>query len=142
MKTRIILAVALCMSSSGLMAQSSGNAVYSWVDANGARHYSDRPPVGRRAAPIEVDVSKPASAGASIQGLSSVPTADTTQAAAEKQKRERAEDCEVARNNLRLLDDPKSQVVEKGVEGSKPMDDTARIEARALAERQVQDFCR
>ena len=142
MKIKLVLTMALCIYSTGLMAQSSGKTVYSWVDANGARHYSDRQPVGRRAAPIEVDVSKPASAGASIQSLSSVPVSDTAKAAEEKQKRERAEDCEVARNNLRLLDDPKSQVVEKGVEGAKPMDDLGRIEARALAERQVQDFCR
>ena len=142
----IWIAAVLCLWSAGSFAQTR-HAVYSWVDANGARHYSDRQPVGSQITPIKVKVSQPSGNGGAAQAVATVATrpiapTEAEKAAQEKQQRDRAEDCEVARNNLKLLDDPKAQVVEKGVDGAKPMDNTARIEARVLAERQVQDFCR
>ena len=151
MKTSLALAVLLALAA-GTSAHAQ-TKVYTWVDSSGVRHHADRPPPGQaNLQPRKVDVVvpppshtvKPIAAldGAGQPRLDGEVPPATQAEAKEKLRASRVEDCEVARNNLRLLSDPKAKIVEKGAEASgKAMSDADRINAYVVAERQVQEFC-
>lgn len=111
--------------------------VYSWVDSSGRQHYSDRPPLGVEMKPRSVVVSKP-----STPVSSSVSTMPADKTSADQMiADQRAKDCEVAKNNLTLLNDPNRQIVNQADPEAKPLDEAGKTRARALAESQVRDFC-
>lgn len=131
-----IVFVALALAASSAQAQTQVR-VYSWTDASGRQHYSDRPPVGSEVQARQMKVAKPTA------NTEAVPTAlpDNKAGADAMIAQQRTKDCEVARNNLNLLNDPNRQIVNQADPEAKPLDNAARVRARALAESQVQDFC-
>lgn len=115
--------------------------IYSWTDASGRQHHSDRPPVGMNIKPRHVNAPQPSSTPVSRADEPSQEEVADPQKIAQQIEQQRAKDCEVAQNNLRLLGDPNRQIVNQADPEAKPLDEAQRMRAKALAERQVKDFC-
>ena len=136
MFAKLSLVVALVIAASAAHAQTQVR-VYSWVDASGRHHHSDRPPTGANIKPRQVNVSQP-----SEQVVAPAAEAPKDKKGADEMiAQQRAKDCEVARNNLKLLNDPNRQIVNQADPEAKPLDEAGKTQARALAESQVKDFC-
>jgi hypothetical protein len=133
-KSSLLIALALVASVANAQSQVR---IYSWVDASGRHHHSDRPPAGSNIKPRQVNVSQPTPP--TVTETAAVP--QDKKGADEMISKQRAKDCEVARNNLNLLNDLNRQIVNQADPEAKPLDEGARTRARSLAESQVKDFC-
>lgn len=111
--------------------------VYVWTDAKGVRHYTDQPPLNKsKMVPRQVTTAynNPNASAVSNSGLSP---------ADQQQKEVRLASCATARRNLDLINDPKSTILMEGNTGKTGavMNETARNQARSLAQQQVDQFC-
>ncbi len=104
MKTAFVIALSLA----GLLITTGIQAakVYTWVDADGVTHYSERPPKNVKASAVELKTghSEPVNYG----GAAETTTAESAPAAAQAQpqaqtSRKNPERCEQARKNLEVL---------------------------------------
>lgn len=127
-----------------LLAASAAQAgVYKWTDANGRVHYSSSPPPGGqaeqvriRSAPASSEADTPAPAAAPAEEQGAGETAEPTSA-----RETFAKNCEIARQNLTVLQDPKLTVFRQ--DGGKPVryDEEQRKQQIAAAQAQVQQWC-
>ena len=125
--------------------------LYKWVDEDGSVTYSQQQPPGQQAETVEVRVSGPSdeAAKSELENLTeraSEASRDrqfAATAAAELQEREERirKNCEIARENKRVLESaPRVQATD---DAGNPyfIDDASRQERLAQAQQQIEDFC-
>lgn len=128
---RIILALACLAGAPALAAD-----VYKWTDDQGQVHYSDQPPLNREAELI-------AAPGRASPAAATRPAAGPTEAAATETAAEAAgEHCEVARDNLALLEDESIEEFRRDDGDAFRPDADERADLIAEARAQVAYFCR
>lgn len=129
------LALGAALAMSPLKAQET---YYKWTDANGAVHYSDTPPEGRRANVVRVRQ------GASVTSETAAPAPAATSAVAPLQQVEQAwqeQACRSARNDLAILKSGKLVVAGDSPEEAKRMSDADREASMAGAQARVEQYC-
>lgn len=126
--------------------------VYRWVDEQGKAHFSDTPPVQRKAEKIEIRPVMPSSPAAATQGRSwQQQVEDSNLRRNQQEKREKAEEhdkqqaeqkCLAARRSLDILNRGRPLYrVDKSGERVYLEDDQRKAEAEA-ARRRIEADCR
>lgn len=133
-KGAVLFLVAAAFSS--LAHAQSRAQVYSWTDASGVRHYGDSNSAPLRAKKIAVRATPAPSA----DRPSSTPAPETTSnSAPDPAAQNEAQACRVARNNRKLLADPKQNVLSE--DGKSVLDENSRAQRLALADKRVEAYC-
>lgn len=128
--------------------------VYRWVDSAGTVQYSERVPAGVHAEPVPLHYAPASQNQASEElkrlrersglGGASAPPGVPTQPSADRkaeQERQQAENCRVARENLRVLETAQ-RVWSKDAQGNDVRLDDDQKQARLEeTRRQVQQYC-
>lgn len=108
-----ILALAVCIMAIPVLA--TAESVYKWTDENGVTHFGDRQPTGQQSESISIRTGKSSRSGGSgsmspqqrVQQMEEqeAENAQSQQvsAAEEARQKQRAANCETARNNLSLI---------------------------------------
>ena len=162
MLTRHLLTLMLALGSAAAIA----GQVYSWTDASGKRHFSDKPPPGVEATKTGIRTSSPVpsgpAAGGAQQSTGDAPAAPKTwkekAEAADKRRTEQAEEsakaqkeadqaqrkkdaCERATAQLKLLESG-ARVQRVGDGGEREvLDDAGRAEEIARTRQVMSDAC-
>ena len=147
MRTLLCCSLALCLGAG----TASAVQLYKWVDEEGNVTYSQQRPPDQPAETIEVRVTGPDDEAARSELESLTERANAAQedrefaatAAAELRDREQRikKNCEVARENLRVLQNaPRVQATD---DSGNPyfIDDAAREQRMAQTRQQIEDFC-
>lgn len=109
-----ILALAVCVLAIPVFA--TAQSVYKWTDENGVTHFGDRKPTGKQSESVSIRTGKK-SGGSSMSPQQSpqqkvqqiedeeaeVKENETLSAAEEARQKQRAANCDTARNNLALI---------------------------------------
>ena len=128
--------------------------VYRWVDSAGTVQYSERVPVGVRAEPVPLHYA-PASQGQAGEelkrlrersglGAASTPPAAPPQPSADRkaeQERQQAENCRVARENLRVLETAQRDWSKDAQGNDVRLDDDQKQARLEETRRQIQQYC-
>lgn len=148
MKSRMLLLVLLVTSVPAVCGQ-----VYSWTDANGVKHFSDSPPPPNVTNAQKIKVHGGVTSGEAPAAPAPAATpADTTPAATPTQAsnkpmvdspENRAKQCQMAKQNLALLQSNYQVSAPVGADGkTQVLDDAGRKAAVARATDQVTFYCR
>ena len=125
----VLVAVALSMPS----AMASG--AYSWIDANGIKHYSDQPPPASAKNPRRLRLSTSSSRSIETEPVDAKPSGNQAMArAAGYEEKDIKRNCEVATKNLAALN-AAPQLLSGSEEAMN------REQARTQAKGQVNLFC-
>jgi|APCry1669189844_1035258.scaffolds.fasta_scaffold13532_2 ribosomal protein L14E/L6E/L27E len=142
MKTRAILSVLVAF----LLSAPAMAEVYQYVDANGKTVFSDQPPPGARAKPLNVRASAAASAPAKASKTTALSEVEKKNAEIdaenakikEQNKKTAQENCKNARNNLAAL----QQGGRVKMPGSNALaTDSQRSELLQAAQQNVASWC-
>jgi len=130
-------------------AQDAAARIYKWVDEEGNVQYTQKPPPDRPSETVDVATSGPSTAPEDEQEGEQSADAEPGEAEqapapeqlAMEQEEQIRQNCEIARNNLKLLES--GVRVQTRDEAGNPviLDDEAREEELAEARKQVQTFC-
>jgi len=142
------LLIALALGCLALEAGAAG--IYKWKDAQGKTHYGERPPPEANAEAVRVPKT-PASSGdpAPLEepdGDQAAPDADDqgeaqTPSAGEGTKTVRTKNCEIAKENLRILE-TYEQVMEKDTQGDPiRLGDEERQTRLETARKHIEEYC-
>ena len=125
---RFALALAIALATPAF----AQDPVYTWVDAQGVRHYSQTPPDGVRYETLNVrDRAVGTEATEAPERTDASPTAAQDRVA-----------CDRARLSLEQLDSQVPLEMDKDGDGTmEPIDDAQRTQQRRLAEQAVRAFC-
>lgn len=105
-----ILALAVCIMAIPVLA--TAQSVYKWTDEEGVTHFGDRQPSGTQSESVSIRTGKqsgssPASPQQKIQQIDEQEAEneerESMSAAEEAREKQRAANCETARNNLALI---------------------------------------
>lgn len=144
--TLLYLALILCFASTG-----SNARIYRWVDDNGVTVYTQIPPQDRDAE--EIAPPTPPSApvkkdGASAPESLSVPATQTPGAIPGDEKAQAdyaaimKRNCEIARRNLTLYQTPGDHYYKTRDGNYQPLTAKIRAEKIAIAEKQIEAYCK
>ncbi|MEM7253609.1 MAG: DUF4124 domain-containing protein [Pseudomonadota bacterium] len=151
MRITSILSVVVILSL-GLLATDEASArIYKWVDDKGNVHFGERPPTDGNAEEIKTrqthitdDQAKAqlkALTDKSSESSKNREVVEQDQQQAEAVDARRKENCEIAQNNLKLLES-KNRVQTKGEDGEKfYLDDDTRQHKISLSKKQIAEFC-
>jgi hypothetical protein len=121
--------------------------VYKWTDAQGKVHYSANPPTHMKAQEIKV-APPPPSAQTAPQAQVGEPKseAESTQPTAATDDKARAEafrkNCEIARQNLTILEDPANRRFSQDGKQSVYYTNEQRAEKIAQANKSIEAYCK
>jgi hypothetical protein len=108
-----ILALAVCIMAIPTLA--AAQSVYKWTDENGVTHFGDRQPTGKQSESVSIRSGKSSGSGASgsmspqqrVQQMEAEEAANAqnqqVSTAEEARQKQRAANCQTARNNLSLI---------------------------------------
>lgn len=106
-----ILALAVCIMATPVFA--AAQSVYKWTDEDGVTHFGDRQPTGMQSESVSIRTGKRSDSNSSANPQERVQQMDaqeaenqereTMSAAEEAREKQRAANCETARNNLALI---------------------------------------
>lgn len=105
-----ILALAVCILT--IPAFAAAQSVYKWTDENGVIHFGDRKPTGKQSESVSIRTGKGSSSNSmspqqKVQQIedeeAEVKENETLSAADQARQKQRAANCETARNNLALI---------------------------------------
>ena len=118
--------------------------VYKWVDAEGRVHYSSRAPAQTQATEVRVAPAPPSAREPAEPGAPAQPAAEND--AAREADAARAEafrkNCEIARQNLAVLEDPANRRFnEEGEDEPIYYTDEQREEKIAQARKSIETYC-
>ena len=144
--------IALALVCVALEAGAAG--IYKWRDAQGNIHYGERPPAAADAEAVKVPKTRASSGDAAARpeeqeeqdGDEAEPDADgpeeaQTPSAGEGTGTVPGTNCEIAKENLRILETAE-QVMEKNAEGDPiPLDDEERQARLETARKHIDEYC-
>ncbi|MFJ4143943.1 DUF4124 domain-containing protein [Pseudomonas sp. NPDC089734] len=134
------LAAALTMAA-GITAHAA--PIYKWVDAQGVTHFDAQPPAGQTVQ--EINVQRPPPPPVAPSAIEADPQQQEIDARVKKQVKVQearlAENCEIMRNNLALLqNNPRVRAQTEG--GTKRLTEDERKARIAETEKSIAEFCR
>jgi hypothetical protein len=128
-----------------LLAGLAQAAVYKWVDEKGRVHYSANPPPSAPATEVRIRPAPPTAGQPQSQGAAQPEAGQDGQpaAAAEPASREEAlrKNCEIARNNLEVLENPANRRFRQTDGSVGTFSDAERQAQTEQARKHVKEFC-